>query len=223
MRADRRLRLARVLLLACTALAASISIPLAARQNAPAAKPSFDELYSRGQKTNASIQTLTARFTEKTTSALLSGAVEERGSLYVQRPSRVLMRYEEPAGKTVLIDGKRMIIVVPSQKLRQTLNIEDAQGRVQGMLKSDAGDLRRLFDIQLQDRSARPGTHEVLMTPKRKQIRENLTRLELWVPDTTGLLEAMRMTFASGESKLMEFRDVVPNAVIDPAVFAAPQ
>lgn len=209
-------------MLACAMLAAAISTR-AAQQNAPAGKPSFDELYSRGQKTNASIQTLTARFTEKTTSALLSGAVEERGSLYVQRPSRVLMRYEEPAGKIILIDGKRMIIIVPAQKIRQTLDIDRAQGRVQGMLKSDAGDLRRLFDIQLQDRSGRPGTHEVLMTPKRKEIRENLTRLELWVPDTTGLLEAMRMTFASGESKLMEFRDVVPNAAINPAVFALPQ
>lgn len=211
-----------MLLLACAALAAASTIPLDARQS-PAARPTFDELYKRGQKTNASIRTLTARFTEKTSSVLLSNAIEERGALYVQRPSRVLMRYDEPAGKTILIDGKRMTIVVPSQKIRQTLDIGRAQDRVQGMMNSDAGDLRRIFDIQLQDRSGRPGTHEVLMLPKRKQISETLTRLELWVPETSGLLEAMRMTFASGETKLMEFSDVVPNAEIDAALFELPK
>ena len=222
MHADRRHRIARVLRLVC-AVAVIAAAPLLAQSNTSTTRPTFDELYSRGQKTNASIQTLTARFAEKTTSVLLSGAVEERGTLYVQRPSRVLMRYDEPAGKTILIDGKRMTIVVPSQRLRRTMDIGRAQDRVQRMMKSDAGDLRRIFDIQLLDRSTRPDTHEVLMLPKRKEIRETLTRLELWVPETTGLLEAMRMTFASGETKLMEFSDVVPNAAIGPEVFTLEQ
>ena len=62
---------------------------------------------------------------------------------------------------------------------------------------SDAAELRKVFDIELRDRSERPGMREVTLVPKRKQIRENLTKLELWVEESSGLLHAMRMTFAT--------------------------
>ena len=57
------------------------------------------------------------------------------------------------------------------------------------------------------------------MVPKRKQIREGLTRLELWLDQSSLLLSAMRMTFPNGDTKLMVLTDVVPNAPLDPAVF----
>ena len=55
------------------------------------------------------------------------------------------------------------------------------------------------------------------MVPKRKQIREGLTRLELWVDQSSLLLDAMRMTFAERRHEAMAFEDVVPNAPIEPA------
>ena len=58
------------------------------------------------------------------------------------------------------------------------------------------------------------------MVPKRKQILEGLSRLDLWVDWTSVLLMAMRMSFPSGDTKLMTFTDVVPNAPIDPSVFS---
>ena len=58
------------------------------------------------------------------------------------------------------------------------------------------------------------------MVPKRKQIQEGLSRLDLWVDRTTQLMVAMKMTFPSGDTKLMTFTDVKPNAPIDPSVFS---
>jgi hypothetical protein len=57
------------------------------------------------------------------------------------------------------------------------------------------------------------------MVPKRKQIREGLTRLELWLDQSSLLLSAMRMTFPNGDTKLMVLTDVVANAPVDPGVF----
>ena len=48
-----------------------------------------------------------------------------------------------------------------------------------------------------------------LLVPKRKQIREGLTLLDLWIDHSSLLLTAMRMTFAGGETKLMTLEDVV--------------
>ena len=59
------------------------------------------------------------------------------------------------------------------------------------------------------------------MVPKRKQIREALARLDLWVTRSTLLLDSMRMTFANGDIKMMAFDEVVPNAALEPGTFTA--
>jgi outer membrane lipoprotein-sorting protein len=188
-----------------------------------ASRPTFDELYAQGQLANKGIKTLAAQFVETTTNALLreDRPIVARGMLYVERPSRVAMQYTDPPDQRIVIAGKWMTTM--TRGVRQRLDIGAAQDRVQKyFVGSDAGELRRIFDIELLDRSSRPGTREVVMVPKRKQIKEALSKLELWVGEKSALLEAMRLTFANGDTKLMEFENVVPNAAIDPAVFTAP-
>ena len=181
----------------------------------------FDELYARGQKANAAIKTLTARFTETTTSSLLTKPIVSRGRLAVQRPSRVVLRYTDPDARVVLIDGDRMTTSWPSRSLTQVTDIGTAQGRVQKyFVNGTAAQLHSQFDIH--DRGAasdRPDLYYVTMVPKRKQIRESLAQLELWVNRSSLLLDALKMTFANGDTKTMAFEDVVPNATIDPGAF----
>ena len=208
---------AALLLLACTAAFARQETP---RQNG-ARRDSFDDLYVRGQRANAAIKTLTAHFTETTTSSLLTRPLVSRGDLAVERPARVLLRYADPESRVVLIDGNRMTLSWPSHNVRQTTDIGTAQGRVQKyFVNGTAAELRGQFDIEDHDASDRPGTYHVTMIPKRKQIREALTRLDLWVMRSTLLLDAMRMTFANGDTKMMAFDEVVPNAALEPGTFS---
>ncbi len=187
---------------------------------AASAAPSFDELYRQGQAANRNIRTLTARFVETTTKALLERPIVERGLLYVERPSRVALHYTDPPDRRVVIDGKWMTTLWPSMKVNQRMNVGRAQEQVQKyFVGGDAGELRRIFDIELRPQSERRGTRELIMLPKRKQIRESLARLELWVDEGSGLLTAMRMTFTGSDVKVMEFENVTQNALVDPAVF----
>jgi outer membrane lipoprotein-sorting protein len=190
-----------------------------------AGSPSFDELYSRGRKANAGLTTLTARFTETITTSLFTRPTVERGMLYVQRPARrVALHYSDPPDKVVIIDGDRMIQSLPSLKILIRRDIGATQRRVQRYFDDgDAAELRKVFDIELRDTSRRPGTREVAMVPRRKQIQEALTALDLWIDESTALLSAMRMTFSNGDTKLMEFTEVTPNAAIDASVFTAPK
>jgi len=187
-----------------------------------APRDAFDELYQRGQRANAAMTTLTARFTETTTSSLLTRPLVAHGRLAVERPSRVVLRYTDPEARVVLIDGNRMTLTWPSRKLRQETDIGSAQGRVQKyFVNGTAADLRRQFDIDGHDASDRPNTHYVTMVPKRKQIREGLARLDVWVDNSSLLMDAMKMTFANGDTKMMTFEDVVKNAAIEPGTFSA--
>jgi outer membrane lipoprotein-sorting protein len=182
---------------------------------------SFDESYRRAQQANAALKTLTGRFTESTTSALLTRPLVAHGTLAVQRPSRVILRYTDPEPRVVLIDGDRMTLVWPSRQLRQVSDIRRAQSRVQRyFVAGSAEELRREFDVEQRAVSERPGTTEVRLRPNRKQIREALTILDLWVDPSTALLAAMRMTFANGDTKTMVFADVVANAPLGPDAFS---
>jgi outer membrane lipoprotein-sorting protein len=195
----------------------------AAAQDPPSHAPdAFDELYTRGQRVNATLKTLTARFTETTTSALLTRPLIARGTVAVERPSHILLRYTDPDARTVLIDGNKMTMSWPSRQLSQTTDIGTTQGRIQKyFVNGSVNDLRREFDIV--DRTAtsdRPNTYYVSMSPKRKQIKETLARLDLWVDRGSLLMSAMKMTFTNGDTKTMTFEDVVPNAPIEPGTFS---
>ncbi len=197
--------------------------PIAVAQKKAAARQPdvFDELYTKGKKANDAMKTLTAHFTETTTSTLLTKPLVARGRVVVERPSRVVLRYSDPDVRIVLIDGDRMTMAWPSRSIRQVTDIGTAQGRVQKyFINGTAEDLRRQFEIEDHGTSDRAGAYYVTMVPKRKQIKENLVRLDLWIDRSSLLLDTMKMTFANGDSKTMAFDDVKPNAPIEPGTFS---
>jgi outer membrane lipoprotein-sorting protein len=168
------------------------------------------------------MKTLTAHFVETTTSSLLTTPLVSKGTVAVERPSRVVVRYDQPEAHAVLIDGNRMTLSWPGRHLRQVTDIGAAQGRVQKYFLNNgsAMELRKQFDIDDRDANDRPGTFHVSMVPKRKQIRETLARLDLWVDRSSLLLAEMQMRFANGDLKAMTFDHVVSNAVLEPGTFA---
>jgi outer membrane lipoprotein-sorting protein len=180
----------------------------------------FDELHARGQKQNAALKTLTASFVETSTSPLLTRPVMARGTAIVERPSRVALRYTDPDARVVLIDGDRMTMSWPSAGIRSVRDIGASQRRIQRyFVESSPAELRSHFQVAAREADDPPGTYLMTMAPKRKQILEGMTQLELWLDRSTLLLSAMRMTFPGGDTKLMTFTDVKPNAPIDPAWF----
>ena len=86
-----------------------------------AARDLFDDIYARSHGVEASIRTVTAHFTEESTSSLLSSPVVSRGSLAVIRPDRIVMRYTDPAGRILLIDGDQLTLVWPSRGVRRPI------------------------------------------------------------------------------------------------------
>lgn len=187
---------------------------------APAADHSFDAIFRRGSQINAGMKTLTAHFTETTTSALLSRPLVASGTLAVERPSRVVLHYVQPEPRDVLIEGDKLVVSWPGRHLRDVTNIASANRRIQKyFIDSSPNELRSSFDIADDAPKDRPGTYRLTMVPKRKQIREGLTRLELWLDQQSLLLSAMQMTFPNGDTKLMEFDGVAMNPPLDPAVF----
>jgi outer membrane lipoprotein-sorting protein len=204
---------------ACVVVLCTTALGLA--RAASAGADLFDELFKQGQAKNGAMKTLTASFVETTTSTLLTRPLVSSGTLAVVRPSRIALRYAQPDDRIVLIDGDTMTMSWPSRHVRESKDIGASQSRIQKyFVDSSPDELRSHFAIAAREAVDRPGTYLITMVPKRKQILEGLSRLDLWVDRTTQLLVAMKMSFPNGDSKLMTFTDVKPNASIDPSVFS---
>jgi outer membrane lipoprotein-sorting protein len=187
----------------------------------PSADQSFDRMYEQGQRRNAGMKTLTARFTETTTSTLLVRPLVARGTVLVERPAHVALRYVEPDDRVIVIDERTLTSSWPSTR---TIDISTAMGRVQKQfVNGSVEDLRREFEIDDSRALATPGVYHVVMTPKRRQIREALSSLDLWVDLDSMLLRTMRMTFPGGDTKTMTFEAVQVNVPLPPGAFERPR
>ncbi len=180
----------------------------------------FDQIYTRGRSIQTSLKTVTATFTETTTSSLLSRPLVAHGTLAVERPSRIVLRYATPEARILLIDQDKMTTVWPSRAIRQQTDVAAALRRVDKyFLDKSPDELRRNFEITAIEAADRPGAWRVTMVPRRKQIQQGITRLELWIDRTSLLLTAMRMTFPNADTKLMAFENVAVNGPMDRSLF----
>jgi len=214
-----RQRPARVLATALVALAIAASVTL--RASAPA--DLFDDIYRRGQPMEQSIKTIRAHFTETTTSSLLVKPVVAEGTLLAVRPSDILLDYARPEKKLLRIDATTLRFVWPDRKLHESRDIRESQARVQKYFVDKTPDeLRRHFDITAAEDRARPGTWRLEMLPKRKQIQQGVTKIELWIDQRSTMLSAMTLTFAGGDTKTMAFSNVEVNAPITLADLGLP-
>ena len=210
----------KALLFVGVCLVAMVVSASAALRQRTARADAFDDLYRRSQSMNKTLKTLTARFTETTTSSLLTRPLISHGVVAVERPARVVLRYSDPEMRVVLIDGGQLTISWPARNIRQARDIGAAQRRVQKyFVDSSPDELRQHFDIETRETDRPARAYHLTMVPKRKQIQEGLAELELWVDQSSQLLSAMRMRFPNGDTKLMEFEDVVPNATLDSSTF----
>jgi len=85
---------------------------------------------------------------------------------------------------------------------------------------SSPAELRKHFDIAAEEAPDRPGSWRVAFTPKRKQMREGVSRVVLWIDRSSLILHALKMEYPGGDTRLMEFSDVRINPPVAADAFA---
>ena len=187
---------------------------------APAPNDSFDQLFARTLAKRQSIHSIRARFTETTTSSLLERPLVSHGTVIAAPPSRVLMTYTDPERRAIAIDSKSLLVDWPDRREREKIDISQMQKRIdQYFTHATIGQLRSMFDITAQPDSVIRETDRVDMRPKRKQIKEGLERLEIWIDRESLLLVQLQMTFAGGDRKTIRLDDVTVNVPITDEIF----
>jgi len=184
----------------------------------------FDDIYARGQARNGDVKTVHASFTETTTSTLLRDPIVARGTLVAEMPARLRLDYTAPDRRTVIVTERELRITATAATPAIVRDITTAQGRVKKyFVDKSPAELRKHFTVRAFVDSAVPGTYQVEMIPTRKQIKEGLSELRIWVDEETLFLRRMRMTFASGDTKTFVLGKVQLDQPIAPGTFEAPE
>jgi outer membrane lipoprotein-sorting protein len=205
-------------LLACALLQLGAVALVASQTAAPGNL--FDQLFARTLAKRQSIQSIRARFTETTTSSLLEKPLVSHGTVIAAPPSRVLMTYLDPERRTIAIDSKSLVIVWPDRREREKIDISQTQKRIdQYFAQETIGQLRSMFEITAQPDASIRETDRVDMRPKRKQIKEGLERLEIWIDRESLLLVQLQMTFPGGDRKTIRLDDVTVNEPVTDETF----
>ena len=186
----------------------------------PAPADLFDELFARVAPSDRAIATVRARFIETTTSALLREPLVARGTLSAERPAKLRLDYDTPERRTLIADEHQLVLDWPARGEHTVRDITQIQQRVQKyFVAKDPAQLRSHFDIRASVDATLAGTWRVEMTPRRKQIREGLTGLQIWIDQRTLFMRQMRMDFASGDTKTFALEDVQLNPALPKSLF----
>ncbi len=181
----------------------------------------FDMIHNRSRVEERRIRSARGRFTETTVSVLLVEPVVAQGRLIIAKPMRLLLAYDTPEPKFVLMDGSRLAVVWPARKACEQMDISEIQRRVQDYFAgAAASEVRRHFSVQASPDRDMAGAYRIEMTPKRKQIQQGLEELRIWVNRETMVLMQMQMLLGGGDSHTFALHDVVINAPVDDREFA---
>lgn len=211
----------------CLAAGASATIgarPAGSDSNTPAQSTPdlFDEIYRRGAPVEKTLETISASFVETSTSTLLKAPQVSQGTLVGRRPGQVRLDYTGADARTVIVDGNALLVDWPSRKLQDRRDISGTMRRAQRFfVATTPAELRKHFDIVAVEAPDRAGTWRVTFTPKRRQMREGVERVHLWIDRSSLTLRAMKMDYPGGDTRLMEFADVRLNPPVGAGVFAA--
>jgi len=181
----------------------------------------FTELHQRAREVERSLVTLRADFVETTESDLLVEPIVESGKLIAARPIRVLLRYEKPEKKLLLIDGDQLLMVWPERAQSERMPIAKVQQTVDKYFyQASEKELRGHFTIHVTSDPELPGTRRVEMIARRKQIQEGIERLELWVDDRTLYMVKMRLVYpGAAGSKTIELSNLLANVPLEDEEF----
>jgi outer membrane lipoprotein-sorting protein len=134
----------------------------------------------------------------------------------------MLMTYTDPEAKTLTMDGKTLTVDWPGRQERQQINVTDIQKRIDHYFpRASVEELRSMFEVTAGPDTRLGHADWIEMTPKRKQIREGLERLELWVDRDSYMLVQMRMTFPGGDEKTLTLADLALNVPVTDDMFRA--
>ena len=168
-----------------------------------------------------SIKTMRGSFEQTLRNPLSGSVMTARGDFEQQLPDRISVRFTEPKGDRIIVDGATAWLYLPSTNPGQAYKVPSAAGGgslnlTEQFLTSPATRFRMASagPAIVGDRA----THAVTLTPK-TPIPE-FTQATVWIDDESGLIRQFEITEPSGLLRRIRLIDARVNAAVNAASFS---
>lgn len=187
---------------------------------APAAAQSVDATLEKAVETYASMKSVRASFEQTIENPMTGSKAVARGEIQQRKPNQLSVRFTDPAGDRIVVDGKSVWVYLPStspgQVIKQSVNAGSAAmlDPASELLRSprtrytitDAGTAR------LGDRATRVLT----LVPKTEM---GFAKATIWIDPADGTLRQFEVVDANGLSRRVRLTNIRMNAATEASAF----
>lgn len=196
------------------ALAALQAAPLAAQANAR-------EIVGRAARAYADLSSLSADFEQRIEDSLI-GTFESRGNLVQVGQNRLAMRFNDPEGDAIVIDGRQIWVYTPStapgQVIRMPLPSGPAYGfNVLSWILDNPGERYRMRYLRA-DRVGGRAVNVVELIPITAELP--FSRALVWLDREDHLPRRLEITERRGGTRTITLSRVRTNETVAAATFA---
>ena len=186
----------------------------------PAHAQTADAVIDRAVNAYKTIRTMRGSFEQTLRNPLTSSVVTARGEFEQQLPDRISVKFTDPKGDRIVVNGTTAWLYLPSTNPGQAYKVPAAAGGgslnlTDQFLKAPATrfTMTSAGTATIGDRA----THAVTLVPKTK-IAE-FTQATVWIDDVTGLIRQFEITEPSGLVRRIRLIDAKVNAAVDARAF----
>lgn len=168
-------------------------------------EPSIDALLHRVDDHYNHLASLRTRYVERYSGLGMTRA--ESGTLLLKKPGRMLWRYDTPAGKVFVLDGKSAWFYTPGDAQAQKIpakQMDDLRTPLRFLL----GHTQLQKELERIDVTPQNGAYLIYGIPRGMQTR--VKRLSLLVKDT-GAITSMKLEENDGSTTEFSFTDMQEN------------
>jgi outer membrane lipoprotein-sorting protein len=185
-----------------------------------------DTVLDRMDKAASDFRSLTADIEQMKYTAVVKDTSTESGQIFVRRDQKMRLDITKPDPKTILRTGDSLFIYTPKINRVEEYNLGKHRDIVDQYMRLGFGtrsqDLRRSYDINLaqEEEIDNRKTFVLELTPKSQEIRNQITKIQMWVDQSSWLpLQQKFFEAGGGDYFLVKYSNMMKNLKISDAKF----
>jgi outer membrane lipoprotein-sorting protein len=164
---------------------------------ASAAPDLLQETFARMDRAAVGFKGLSSDLRKDSYNAVINDSTIDSGALLLKRPKphdiRMLFAVKEPDPKTIAVNGRKAQIYYPKANTVEEYDLGKYKSMVDQFLLLGFGntsaELLSSYSVMLggPDTVGNQKATRLVLIPKSKEMLKNLTKVELWISDATGM------------------------------------
>ena len=181
-----------------------------------------DQVLDHAVTTWAKVKTARASFEQTVTNVLTGSTANARGEFQEQRPHRLSIRFTEPSGDRIVLDGQSVWIYLPSSAPGQVVkrSMTDASAVPLDITGEFLTDPRAKYDVTGGGSGTIAGhaARQLTLVPK-SGTQAPFTKATIWVDDDDGLIRQFEVVESSGVTRRLRITSLELNVPVDRGAF----